>query len=146
MAEDQVEDLIIKKSELQRRDDWLHRLWEVVAVYRHTKFEYGKNDCALFYARCIDAMTDSRFADELLSIYQDKKGAARFIRAEGGMEMAITKRLGTPVSGPCARRGDGVLFTRHNVGACMGAHAFVPTNDGLKSIAMHKAIKHWRVA
>lgn len=132
------------RFDVERRADWLHQLWLVLLAYRRAPFAYGQHDCTMLLARCVDAMTGSAFESELAMAYHDARSAVRFLRAEGGLEAAITRRLGVPVNSCFARRGDGLLFTKHVVGVCVGTHALV-IDDGLKPISLHLAQKHWRV-
>jgi hypothetical protein len=130
---------------LQRKHDWLVQLRGVITLYRRQEFVYGHHDCALFLARSVDAMTGSAFAAELTPLYSDARGAVRFLKAEGGLEAAITRRLGSPVYGPALRRGDGAFIDRHSVGVCVGMHVLVLTDSGLRPCELRTAVKHWRV-
>lgn len=124
------------------------RVWRVVEQYRDSPFEYGKHDCCLFAARCIDEVTGASREAELLTQYHDERSARRFMARSGGIEAAISERLGKPVDGYCARRGD-VCFVPveggMGVGVCVGGSIAVAAQNGLEFYPLSMATKHWRV-
>lgn len=129
-----------------RRPDWVARLWETVQAHEGVPFEYGIHDCSLFAARCVDAMTDSAWADSL--DYHDKRGAVRFLKKEGGLESAVSRRLGAPIKGRAARRGD-ICFIEvedgNGLGVCLGSSIAVAAEDGITFYPLARAYQHWRV-
>lgn len=129
-----------------RRQDWVGRLWRTVKNYEHTPFQYGKHDCCLFVARCIDSITYSSLARTMN--YGDERGAVCFLRQEGGLINAVTRRLGTPINGINARRGDVCLVqcdSSDGLGVCMGSTIAVAAEDGLVFYPLRQSKKVWRV-
>lgn len=133
------------RTEVRRRPDWLPRLREALGSERRTTLSYGRHDCALVLAHVADAMTGSGFEAELRARYRDARGAVRLLRDAGGLEAAITERLGPPVAGHAARRGDGCLIERHCVGICVGDFVAVLTPRGIGYVPLGRTLKHWRI-
>jgi len=131
-----------------RRVDWVSRLWDTMNVWHSANFDYGHHDCCLFAARCIDAITGTDREKELLTQYHDERTAMRFIAKSGGIVPAISERLGEPVDGYCARRGDVCLVPTENgdgVGVCVGTTVAVAAETGLEFYPLSTTIKHWRI-
>lgn len=132
-----------------RRSDWTVRLIETVEAAASRPFEYGEADCGLFAARCIDAICEnSARASELAALYQDERSALRFVAEEGGVEAAVTKRLGQPIPASFASRGDvclmpGVGFEA--LGICVGSRVAAMSQDGMRYAPLADVIKAWRV-
>jgi hypothetical protein len=126
-----------------RREDWVSRLWETVAAHQHTPFAFGKFDCAVFAGRCVDAITGSALTEALG--YVDKRSAIRVLRAEGGLEAGVTRRLGEPVIGYAARRGDVCLIDSKTLGVCLGSTIAVLCDSGFQFYPLTRAQKHWWV-
>jgi hypothetical protein len=92
-----------------RRQDWPQRLAEFNVSRRRMPFTWGGNDCVTLAADWIEQATGT---DPIADIrgWTDALSAARTIEALGGLEAAITARLGEPIPPAFARRGDVVLL------------------------------------
>lgn len=129
-----------------RHADWVARLRETVDAYRAEPFSWGRHNCGLFPARCVDAITGSDFAREFQ--FATARAALAFVKDSGGIEAAVTARLGKPTEGRCARRGDVCLVDvvdGDGLGICYGPEVLVASDDGLESYALARVRKHWRV-
>lgn len=129
-----------------RREDWLRRLLDIVE--ENKPFVWGENDCCTFAARCVDAMTGSDWVEDLSNYYWDQKSAREYIADSGGIEAAVTNRIGEPVPPMLARRGDVCLLetgTGYGLGICAGRSALTPSDSGLVATPMSKVIKAWRI-
>jgi hypothetical protein len=117
---------------MQRRNDWPERLSAFVESRRFSPFDWGKNDCALFAADGVLAMTDVDLAADLRT-YSDEAGAVALISKAGGMS-GFARTLAQRVTG-LARRGDIVLAViagRETFGLCMGGGLYAaPGADGV---------------
>ena len=132
---------------MSRRDDWVAQLWEQVEDHAGAQFEWGINDCCLFAARVVDAMTDSDFELELLSQYSDEATALAYIASHGSLEAAVTSHLGTPAEGR-ALRGDVVLCANDGnpcVGVCVGGTVACVGQSGLVFLPRQDIIKRWSI-
>jgi hypothetical protein len=126
-----------------KRADWVSRLFSVFNKYQKEQFQFGAHDCGMFAARCIDSMTDSNWEETLT--YKGKRGAARLLRHEGGLEALVTRRFGEPVLGHMARRGDICLINKHTLGVCRGPEIVVCSENSLETYPLSRALKHWRI-
>jgi hypothetical protein len=126
-----------------RRADWVSRLIETVAAHKQTPFSYGEFDCAIFAARCVDAITGSEWERSLG--YSDIRSAARVRRNEGGLEAGVSRRLGNPVPGCGARRGDVCLLDQNTLGVSLGSQVAVLSDQKIVFYPITRARKHWRV-
>lgn len=131
-----------------RRPDWVERLHRTVEAGAAVPFEFGSQDCGRFAARCIDAMTGSTWADELTRQYTNERTARRFLKRAGGIEAAVTARLGPPVAVLEATRGDVCLLPGEGgpgLGVCLGATVAVMRPEGVRYAPLSAALKAWHV-
>lgn len=131
-----------------RHPDWVSRLWREVEACSAEPFTYGQSDCCTFVARCVDAMTGSKLVEQLSHCYHDRRSARRFIRAEGGLELAVSGFLGDCIPGANARRGDACLVEVEDglgVGMCLGPTIAVRDDGSLTPYPLASALAHWRV-
>lgn len=131
-----------------RRTDWLEKLLSSVEDWRKEPFEWGVNDCCMFAARCVDAMTDSDWVADLQSCYSDEATARAYIAAEGSIEASVTKRLGEPVPRLQARRGDVCLVeaeTGQSLAVCVGGSVVGPGLRKQYALPLSEVICAWRI-
>jgi len=131
-----------------RHVDWVKRLRECVKAHQKVPFEWGKNDCCMFAARCADEITGSGWVADLESHYQDEASAKDYIAVSGGIEAAVTARLGDPVKPALARRGDVCLVETpegYGLAVCVGADAVIPGAKGLVVKPLQEVIMAWRI-
>lgn len=125
---------------MPRLDDWERRLNAYLAAPGRDVFEWGKNDCALFAAGAVDAITGTHPAPEFLNVYTDQRGAAEALRELGDGTLFRTFDTRFPRKEPgFAQRGD-LIWAQEAVGVCMGKNgvflqldipgfAFLPRSD-----------------
>ena len=131
-----------------RRPDWQEVLFRVCREWKNELFGYGTNDCCLFAARCVDAITGSDWVSELGAHYWDKRSALSYISDIGGIGAGATARLGPPVSRLNARRGDVCLVeadTGYSLSVCVGDRVIGPGIDGQYSRPLSDVICAWRI-
>ncbi len=109
---------------------------------------WGTNDCCLFCADAVLAMTGDDPAKALRGTYTDEAGAMAIVAQYGGMEELLTHFLGEP-SGPlCARRGDVVMVHTKHADACGifdGQHIACVGDTELLLLPFSRGLKSWRV-
>lgn len=127
-----------------RKEEWDARLNETLREYERSPFSWRDN-CGLFAARCVDAMTGSYWAEELEQLLGDARAAVRFLRNEGGLEAAVTRRLGLPIVGRCPPRGSVCELPGRALGICTGRHVRVTGTDGLHSRELGLVLRYWPV-
>lgn len=67
----------------RKRPDWRDRLERTIADATEAPFVWGTNDCALFAARCVEAMTGHDLGAPLRGTYESPAGALRALRRYG---------------------------------------------------------------
>ena len=132
-----------------RNNDWLKQLLDLISKRRQTPHAWGTNDCCLFAADAILAMTGDDKAVALRGTYTTEAEAHQIIAKFGGLAPMLTHFLGEPRGPLCARRGDIVAFTAPNgqecVGVCVGAAFVCPGDERLNTFPMQMATQSWRV-
>lgn len=122
---------------------WQDRLAAVIAASRRA-VRYGDNDCAIFAARCVEAVTGR---DVLPSFgAYDARGAVRLIRRYGSLSAMADAVLGPRVPQAWLREGDVAVCRvgRREAFVVMAGGRFV----GLRGVAVDPSfVMHgWRVA
>jgi hypothetical protein len=131
----------------ERFRDWQSRLQACQAERCARPFAWGAQDCALFGADCVLAQTGSDAAADVRGTYFDAAGAARVIRALGGLRAIAAARLGAEVSPLLAQTGDiGLVMSgeRECFAVCSGDGWIAPAADGLEHVPMSCALTAWR--
>jgi uncharacterized protein YfaT (DUF1175 family) len=131
-----------------KRYDWTKRLFDVVAAHKHATFAWGKHDCCLFAARCVDAMCETNYEAALKKKYKGQRSAAKYIASFGSIEAAVKSWLGNSQKAAFTQRGDVVLFDNEGqqaLGICLGREIISTGETGLVSVSMDKAICSWAV-
>lgn len=128
-----------------RRETWPSDLDDFLKTVG--PFEWGQNDCCLFAANAIEAITGTDPAKSYRG-YKTKLGAAKKLKGLS-IEEVWTKEFGDPVNPKLLQRGDVVLFQNgqdQSVGVCLGIQFAAISEDGLIMLDMQKhAIMGWRV-
>ncbi len=132
-----------------RRTDWVEHLHAAVEAWRHEPFAWGRHDCCLFTARCVDAMCGTDFESALSEKYSDERTALAYIATYGDLRSAVCEWLGDTVARPALlRRGDVVLFRddtgADTLGVCLGP-TIATTVRGGDSVPMSRAVTGWRI-
>lgn len=132
-----------------RLNNWTTKQQDLIESRRHLSFEWGVNDCMLWPADVVKAITGVDPAEELRGTYNSALSGMRIAKNAGGLADLISSQLSLlPTEGfPC--RGDVVLFgapERMCGGVCLGDVAAFVDVDGLKFLPMkHVQPLSWRV-
>lgn len=130
-----------------RRSDWSSRMYGVIDSHIHGEFSYGTRDCCTFVARVVDAMTDSKLADQIATLYTDEASAKSLIDQYGGLSSAVSHFLGDPETDKPIR-GDVVLFDGGDgeaVGIWDGKQIVSVGESRLRVVHERKFIAVWHV-
>jgi hypothetical protein len=136
---------------LKRREDWPERLLQAVEARREKPFAWGENDCALFAADCVLAMTGEDLARAFRGRYDSARGALRVLRGLGARDLAqaVMGSLGEPIAPALARRGDVVQFETESegpaLGVCLGNLAAAAGPQGVAWVPAGQWLRAWRV-
>jgi hypothetical protein len=129
-----------------RYQDWPERLAAFIEERRYVPFTWGTNDCCIFAADAMLAITGRDFADGMRN-YSTELGAARIIKEAGGMRELVKGLKQKPVG--FANRGDLVLCDAENgetFGICFGDGLWCgAARDGIGFRSMKEAILAWGV-
>lgn len=132
-----------------RLPDWPLRLEHFFAVRAPMPFSWGRNDCALFAADAVQAMTECDPAPAGLRGHTTAKQAYRALDRHHGLAAIATGALGEPIHPLRATVGDIVLLQvqgRDALAVCNGTTALMPSAHGVVSVSMEDASMAWRVA
>lgn len=130
-----------------RYQDWEIRLRDFIESRRHMPYAIGSNDCCLFVADAILAITGNDPAKGLRG-YTTQDEAQALIDDHGGMKSLVTEFLGKANGPLCARRGDVVSVDTPEglaVGVCLGVKAAFVTDKGLRFRPMSDCLDSWAV-
>lgn len=134
-----------------RLEGWEARLTALIEERRAVPFEWGVNDCGLFAADAVQALTGEDPASHLRG-YSTADEAAGLLEHNGGLlELMRHAALGRwhEVAGSQARRGDLMAFANADgslrLAVCVGASACSPGAAGLVFVPCGQAVKAWRI-
>lgn len=136
---------------LTRLPDWPLRLEAFMAARQQQPFAWGAQDCALFAADAVQALTGVDVAKPHLRRHRTARAALRSLHHHGGLQRIAQAALGTPIPSALANVGD-VLLTRPSAQAhhpmlavCNGSSAIAPGPFGLVSLSLAQVSHAWRV-
>jgi hypothetical protein len=132
-----------------RFKDAYERLAKFFDDRRHMPFEWGANDCALFFADAHLAMTGVDLAEGLRG-YKTERQALQIIKENGGSLGALLESRGaSPIRPSFAQRGDPVIVSmsgREAICVCGGnGYAYGPGEHGLAYRPMREAVTAYEV-
>jgi hypothetical protein len=132
-----------------RREDWPERLDAFIEARRNVPFAWGQQDCVLFAADAIQAMTDADPLADVRGHWGTATAAARLLKDRGGLAAAVRGVLGKPIPYCLAQRGDILLLELIDgelaLGVCVGAEGVGPARNGLIWVPMDHAHMAWRI-
>jgi len=134
---------------MTRLADWPLHLEYFIACRADHPFVWGQNDCAIFAADAVHAMTGKDPAPAGLRKHTTAKQAYRAIARHGGLEGIATAALGESMTVQEATVGDVLLVKagkRDALAICNGTSALMPSATGLVSVGLKSARLAWRVA
>jgi hypothetical protein len=110
----------------------------------------ARGDCTLFAAGWVEAGTGWHPCPDLINAYHDEAGASATIARLGGVEAAVTARLGAPLGNPLlAQRGDVVLVAAADLTERLGIHLgetlAVKCPRGVGQVVAGRAVRVWAV-
>lgn len=124
---------------------WEDALVNYISAKRHEPFEYGVNDCSMFAAGAVIAVTGEDPIPELRGQYDSLKTSLKVIKeiGAGTLEATIDAKFPEVAIGH-AQRGD-LAFFDGSVGVVMGSFAYFVSDDGLERINRSLWDKCWGV-
>jgi hypothetical protein len=124
---------------------WEDSLSDYITTKRDEPFEYGLNDCCLFAAGAVEAITGEDPMPEFREKYDSLKTSIKAIKEIGAGTLEATMDGKFPeVEIGQAQRGD-LAFFDDSVGVVMGGFAYFVSDDGLERINRSLWDKCWSV-
>lgn len=143
---------------IQRKPNWEKLLHEFLEQRKAAPFAWGQNDCALFAADAVHAMTGEDLGAAFRGNYHDAGGAAAEMTSTCGSADALALAIHLcALAGftawpnvKLARRGDVIVLKNpdsHSLGivALNGVHALFVTEGGLRRMRVRDCVAAWKV-
>lgn len=143
---------------MKRKQDWDVQLHEYIESEIDKPFAYGSNDCAMFVAGAVLAMTGTDLAESYRGKYNDLKSSLQIIKdVTGGSTVEDVMNHAAQEFGisECpsiyfAQRGDVVLLENDGSPALgivhfNGTHALFVSESGLHKLPLKQCLKAWEV-
>ena len=128
-----------------RISTWEDALVNYIIAKRQEPFEYGVNDCCMFAAGAVEAITGEDPMSEFRGKYDSLKTSLKAIKDIGAGTLEATMDGKFPeVAISHAQRGD-LAFFDDSVGVVMGGFAYFVSDDGLERINRSLWDKCWSV-
>jgi hypothetical protein len=128
-----------------RLSDWEMQLSEYVLSKKNQPFEYGVNDCCLFAAGAVEAMTGENPIPEFIGAYDSLKTSIKALKTIGAgtLEKTMDAKF-TEIQIGYAQTGD-LAFHDGSIGVIIDSDALFVSDDGLVRISRDKWCKIWSV-
>ena len=134
---------------IARLPGWPELLAAHLKTLEATPFEWAVHDCCTFAGDAVQVITGTDPMADLRGTYTGALGAARVLQAEGGLAVAVSKRMGFGKLPALAQRGDVVMFDMPErgpaLGICVGPQFVAPGEGGMAFINMSAALTAWSV-
>lgn len=129
-----------------RLPDWQVRMDKCVRAMSTRPYEWGVFDCCVMAADIVQAVTGHDPMQDLRGAYQTERQAMSVLAGLGGLEAALTERLGMPISPLMAQPGDiGLGGTTGTASIFYGGGAWHACTD-MGLMAVNAPAKAWRSA
>lgn len=136
----------VRAFSMDKLIDWESRLSHLVSEVHGLKFAWGKLDCCLWAAACVEAQTGVDHAAGIRGTYSSAGTAARVVKRMGGLR-GIGRLAGAPVAPLLAQHGDiGIVRSggKPVLALCAGPSWLVITSLGLINAPLGAATHCWR--
>jgi hypothetical protein len=124
----------------------------IIKDYKDKPFVWGENDCCLFAANSVLALTGKDLAEEFRGKYHTKRGAAIALKKHGfnSIEQLLTAKLGSSIAPLTATYGDVALIENHQgelaAGIVFRSSVYCVSPQGLTQLPISTVIRVWRVS
>ncbi len=131
---------------MERYSDWESRLSEYIESKREAPFVYGENDCCMFAAGAVMAITGVDAMEEFRGSYNSLATSIRALKdiGSGDLESTIDSKFPEIPVG-WAQRGD-IAFFDNSLGVVMDGFAWFVSDEGLERVPRSMWDKTWSVA
>ena len=152
----------------KRTKHWDTReLYKFIMGRQAMPFKWGANDCSMFSADCIQAMTGIDIASDFRGLYTDEAGAAAAIEKVTGVKGGTIEDAAAYCCAKhnipqwrfplLAQRGDLVVYKDPTTGVLVsgiihlsGRHILTPGENGLRKVLIHDGkttpiVRSWHI-
>lgn len=135
---------------MTRLADWPTRLYNLIEDRKNTPFAWGTNDCMMFAADAVNAITGRDYAADIRGTYTTEAEAKAILAAmtDAGDTLGVIDDLCKRVPVLSARRGDLVAIDAEEgkaIGVCAGGGCYFIGPDGLFTVPLRSCLVAWRV-
>ena len=136
---------------MPRLQDWQSRLFAAIGEKKNVPFSWGINDCMMFSADMVEAVTGVDHAADYRGTYTTREEAQAIIESLTGAKdnVGIIDSLFKRIPVLRAHRGDlvaAVISDRGpSIGICAGGGCWFVGPDGLVQYPLQNCITAWRV-
>jgi hypothetical protein len=122
-----------------------------IQTHKNKPFVWGENDCCLFAANAVLALTGNDLAAEFRGKYSTELGAARALKKHGysSIEMLLNAKLGESIAPLSAKNGDVALVENHlgqlAAGIVFRSGIYCVSPSGLRQLPLSSVISVWGV-
>lgn len=130
---------------IERFPNWESALSDYILSKRDEPFVYGENDCCMFAAGAMIAMTGVDPIPEFRGKYNSLASSVKALKelGAGDLEKTIDGKLPEIAVG-LAQRGDVALYDG-SLGVVMDGYAWFVSDDGLERIPRSEWTKAWSI-
>ena len=131
-----------------RIEGWETLLHQHIEEARHSVFAWGENDCALWCAKWIAAITSVDLTGEWKGLYSTEEGLRDLMQSRGYRSVEeIADHTAFPIMDRAfAQRGDIVLHPHGCLGICNGLVSYFLTEQGFTKLRTMQCIKAWKIS
>jgi hypothetical protein len=135
-----------KQALITKTRGWRGRLASSIQERRRKPFEWGVNDCGLFAADCVLAMTGVDLAEKLRGKYRTEEGAAKALRRIGlGSHVQLAEENFREIPPMEATLGDIAIIEKDSLGIVNGETVAVYSKKGIGFVPMSRILRAFRV-
>lgn len=132
-----------------RKEGWELRFSNYIDSVRNAPFKWGENDCIIFSAKALEAITGQDFYSQYLP-YETEEQAKSILKDNGGFEGIIGKSLGKAHRNILkSKRGDLVLLKIPSITCGIvddsGQHIICPSEKGIVKYPLSSSYKVWSI-
>ena len=130
---------------MQRLPNWRSRLHKLIDEKEHTPFKYGQNDCCLFGADVVQALTDTDLAANYRGKYRTLDGGLKLIKKDGfKTHIHLIQSTFDEIPVSLSREGD-IGLVGSAVVVLLGSFAVGLTDTGIARVKIEEVEKAFRI-